>query len=167
MYACWLESEYPDSVFIHLPYISYAAQHTPKGWRGRAEYLNNAGEIVHRHEHQIGFAQAAAAVRRSGVKKDTTSGFKCTYFRIDFPEDSNFVDDIYGKSGSIRLHSIGLEPESQDLEGINFDIEWHVKKYESTPRYGEDHEDEDSEDDKKDFVASATKGMGVDSMEDK
>ena len=161
MYAAWLDDEYPDSVFVHVAYLSYSAQHEPKTRKERADYLNGVNEIVHRREHQVGFSQALADVRRSGTKKVKTSGAKVSYFRIDFPTGVNFVDAVYGKNGVLNLNVLAIFPEDDDAEGgIEIDIEWHVKMHESRARYGEDREDDtDSSDGERDLLASATKGM--------
>lgn len=161
MFEAWLEESYPDSVFVRVAYLLFAAQYESKIRKERAEYLNGQGEIVHRREHQVGFSQTLQVVRQSGSKKDPTSGFKCSFFRIDFPEGSNFVDAVYGKNKVLTLNSLAIGADRGNVgdEAINYDVFWHVKKFEDVPRFGEDLDSETEEEDQKDHIVSAIKGM--------
>lgn len=165
MYAAWLDDEFPDSVMVRTPYLSHYSQHQTKLRKQRADYLNSEGAVVHRERHQSGYNQALQSVRKSGSSKEKTSGFKCTWYRITFPADSNFVDEVYGKNGTLRLNAIALQPNGEHGDK-KYEIQWHVRKHEEVKRYGEGADDDSTDEDEVDHVQNATKGMNVRMGED-
>ena len=162
MYECFLDDTHEDAVIVRLPYLSHNMQYDHKQRTGRAKALNDLGKVVHRPRHELGVSTGIRAVLLSGNPKVAHDGFRSVYYRITFP-GVVLTDKVYGSDGKLNLNLMAHK-STKGVTELTFDIHWHVKIDEDSPRYYQFGDETEKE--KPDALAAAMEGMNLGEDED-